>query len=162
MSFIETERLILRTWMHSDVDAAARLLADPDVTRFLPGGVRDRAVAVAWIDAAIEEQDREGFAVWPMILKAGGGVIGWCGLHRMADGQIEVEWALERAAWGHGYATEAARAVLDYARDNAHVRGIIALVDPRNRASVAVVQRLGLRFDRVVRAYKRELLRYLV
>lgn len=99
MSFIETERLILRTWMHSDVDAAARLLADPDVTRFLPGGVRTRDVAVAWIEAAMHEQDREGFAVWPMILKAGGGVIGWCGLHRMADGLVEVEWALERGAW---------------------------------------------------------------
>ena len=80
----------------------------------------------------------------------------------MADGRIEVAWIFERAVWGEGYATEAARAVLDYARDVAHLRGLVALIDPRNRASVSVAHRLGLAFDRVVRAYKRDMLRYRV
>ncbi|HVA27341.1 MAG TPA: GNAT family N-acetyltransferase [Candidatus Baltobacteraceae bacterium] len=162
MSFIETERLIVRTWMHSDIESVAALMADADVMRFIPGGVRAREVAVAWMDRAIEEQDREGFSLWPVVRRSDGRVIGYCGLHRMPDGAVEIAWIFERAAWGFGYATEAARAVLDYARENTHVRGIVALIDPWNRASIALAGRLGLRFDRLVRAYKRDLLRYLV
>ncbi len=160
MSFIETERLILRTWMHSDIDSAAALMADADVMRFIPGGVRTREAAAMWMDRAIEEQEREGFSMWPVVCKTDGRVIGYCGLHRMPDGNVEIAWIFERAAWGSGYASAAARAVLKYARENAHVRGIVALIDPWNTASIGLANRLGMRFDRLARAYKRDLLRY--
>jgi len=161
MSFIETERLIVRTWMHSDIEAVAALYADPDVMKYT-GGVRPRKVAAAWMDRAIEEQEREGFSLWPVVRRSDGRVIGYSGLHRMDEGTVEVAWIFERAAWGSGYATVAARAILDYARDVARLQGIVCLIDPRNRASIALANRLGLRYDRVVRAYKRDLLRYLV
>ncbi len=162
MSFIETDRLILRTWMHSDLDAVAALISDAEVMRYVTGTVHARDAEAAWIDRAIDEQDREGFSMWPVVRRSDGRVIGRCGLHRMPDGAIEIAWIFERAVWGEGYATEAARAVLDYARDVANLSAIVALIDPRNRPSIAVAHRLGLHFDRVVRAYKRDMLRYLV
>jgi len=161
MSYLETDRLILRTWMPSDVDALHELYDDVEVTRYLPGGRRTREQVREWIDAAIEEQDREGFSLWPVVRKDDGRVIGLCGLHRR-DGKVEIGWALKRDAWGAGYGTEAARAVLDYAKTVLRLRGISAIVDPRNRASIAMINRLGLRFDRVFRDRGGDALRYLV
>ena len=160
MSFIETERLILRTWMDSDVAALERLYADEEVSRYLPGGKKTTAQAREWIDRAIEEQDRENFSLWPVVRKDDHRVIGLCGLHRHDDGHVEIGWAFERGAWGQGFGTEAARAVLAYAHSVLKLKDVSAIVDPRNRASVALVNRLGLRFERVLRIGGREVLRY--
>lgn len=163
MAFIETERLILRTWMPGDAARLLELSLDPDVTRFLPTASAPTLEAMsAWIERQMEEQDREGFSVWPVIRKEDGRLIGRCGLHRLAEGYVEVAWIFERAAWGHGYATEAAAAACRYAREVVRLAHVYALIDPRNAASIAVAYRLGMRFDRLVRAYKRDLLRYVV
>jgi RimJ/RimL family protein N-acetyltransferase len=159
LSFIETERLLLRTWMHSDLEALIALETDSEVMRFRPGGVRDRAGAVAFLDRLIEEQDREGFSAWPVVRRSDGRVIGRCGLHRTSDGTIEISWILERSAWGQGFGVEAVTAVLTWARDTKRLK-IVALIDPENAASVKLANRVGLRFDRALRAYRRNLLRY--
>lgn len=163
MAFIETERLILRTWMPSDAAALLEVSSDPEVTRFLPM-TRPPTIEsmTAWIERQMDEQEREDFSVWPVIRKGDGRLIGRCGLHRLPEGYVEIAWIFERAAWGEGYATEAARAVAAYARDTLHLPELYALINPGNSASIAVAYRLGMRFDRVVRAYKRDLLRYVL
>ena len=161
MSFIETERLILRTWMDSDLEALAAIYADPEVTRFLPGGARSREAVREWIDRAIQAQDRDGFSLWPVVRKSDHRLIGMCGfLRRSAESPIEIGFALEAGAWGQGLGEEAARAALDYGRGVLGLREVAALVDPRNRASVRLINRLGMRFDRVQRVGGREVLRY--
>ncbi len=163
MAFIETERLILRTWMPSDAPALLALSSDPEVTRFLPMSSAPSLEGIsAWIERQMDEQEREGFSVWPVIRKDDGRLIGRCGLHRLPEGYVEIAWVFERAAWGHGYATEAARAAVSYARDTLHLPELYALISPMNAGSIAVAYRLGMRFDRVVRAYKRDLLRYVL
>ncbi|MBV8638091.1 MAG: GNAT family N-acetyltransferase [Candidatus Eremiobacteraeota bacterium] len=163
MAFIETERLILRTWMPSDASALLESSLDREVTRFLPV-TRPPTLesSLAWIDRQMDEQEREGFSVWPVIRKEDGRLIGRCGLHRLPEGYVEVVWVFERDAWGHGFATEAARAAAAYAREPLRLPALYALINPANSASIAVAYRLGMRFDRVVRAYKRDLLRYVL
>ena len=163
MAFIETDRLILRTWMPSDAPALLEVSSDPEVTRFLPMSSPPTLESMsAWIDRQMDEQEREGFSVWPVIRKDDGRLIARCGLHRLPEGYVEIAWIFERAAWGKGYATEAARAAIAYARDSVHLPSLYALIHPANSASIAVAYRLGMRFDRVVRAYKRDLLRYVL
>ncbi|MDE2482446.1 MAG: GNAT family N-acetyltransferase [bacterium] len=162
MAFIETERLLLRTWMPSDAAAWLAIAAQPDVARYLPGVAEPtRSDVEAWLARQMEEEEREGFSCWPVVRKADGALVGRCGLHRMADGDVEIAWAFDRNVWGAGYATEAARAALAFARDERHLARVVALVDPRNARSIGVTHRLGMRFDRVVRAYRRDLLRYI-
>lgn len=163
MAFIETERLILRTWMPSDAPAVLESSSDPEVTRFLPMSRPPTLESSRdWIDRQMDEQEREGFSVWPVIRKEDGRLIGRCGLHRLPEGYVEIAWIFERAAWGQGYATEAAHAAVAYARDSLRLPQLYALINPANSASIAVAYRLGMRFDRVVRAYKRDLLRYVL
>lgn len=163
MAFIETERLILRTWMQSDAPALHAIRTDPDVGRFLAGPLnRPLDDTVQWIARQMDEQEREGFSLWPVIRKEDGKLIGRAGLHRLPEGYVEAGWVFAREAWGHGYAREAARASIDYGFNVIHLPHIYALINPANSASIAVAYRIGMRFDRVVRAYKRDLLRYVL
>ncbi len=163
MAFIETERLILRTWMPSDAAALLEMSSDLEVTRFLPMSRPPTLQSMqGWIERQMDEQEREGFSVWPVIRKEDGRLIGRCGLHRLPEGYVEIAWIFERDAWGQGYATEAARAAAAYGREALRLPGLYALISPDNSASIAVAYRLGMRFDRLVRAYKRDLLRYVL
>ena len=147
--------------MHSDAPALLSLFQDSDVRRYLPPKAPPTSESIErCLDAAVDEQEREGFSPWPLVVKETSRLIGLCGLHRMADGDVEVEWILAHDACGHGYATEAGRAALDFAFDVMKMKCVVALVHPFNSASIAVINRLGMKFDRVVRAYKRDLLRY--
>lgn len=161
MSFIETERLILRTWMPGDDERLLEILSDARIAHYLPMPAKPTIETIRTaLERQMEEQDREGFSIWPVVRKEDGRLIGRCGLHRLPEGYVEIAWMFEPAAWGHGYASEAARAAIDYARRALNVRDLYALIDPGNGRSIALANRLGMRFDRVVRAYKRELLRY--
>lgn len=153
---------MLRTWMPGDAPRLLEIMSEPEVRAFLPTVAAPTADSIrAALERTMEEEEREGFSIWPVVRKEDGRLIGRCGLHRMPDGWVEIVWSFERSAWGKGYASEAAAAVLAYARTALHLERIAALIDPRNARSIAVAHRLHLRFDRVVRAYKRDLLRYL-
>ncbi len=152
---------MLRTWMPGDAPRWLEIMSDPDVRAFSPAGAPPTPDAMrAAVERMMEEEEREGFSVWPVIRKEDGRLIGRCGLHRLPDGSVEIVWSLEREAWGNGYATEAAAAVLAYARGTLGLERVAALIDPRNARSIALAHRLRLRFDRLVRAYRRDLLRY--
>ncbi len=163
MAFIETERLILRTWMPSDAPALHAIRSDADVGRYLAGTPTPSIDDVTqWIQRQMDEQEREGFSLWPVIRKDDGRLIGRAGLHRMPEGYVEAGWIFARDVWGNGYATEAARASIDYGFNVVRLSHIYALINPDNAPSIAVAYRVGMRFDRVVRAYKRDLLRYVI
>jgi RimJ/RimL family protein N-acetyltransferase len=163
MSFIETDRLLLRTWMvPGDVEDARAIFSDAEVMRFIPRAPVPPDEIAAYLDRlnAITEHD-PGLGLWPIVDKESGKVVGDCGLLHVPDSpDVEIAWHLRRDAWGRGYVAEAARAVLDYGFTQLRVPRIYALVDPMNARSIAVTNRLGMRFDRVVRAYHRDLLRY--
>jgi ribosomal-protein-alanine N-acetyltransferase len=163
LAHIETERLILRTWMPNDASALLVISQDPEVNRYLPITHAPTIESTrAWVERTSEEQELEGFSIWPVIRKDSGALVGRCGLHRMENGDVEVAWVFARDQWGAGFATEAARAAIDYALRVMKMSELIALIAPLNSASVAVAHRCGMQFDRVVRAYKREMLRYTI
>ncbi len=162
MSFIETERLALRTWMPGDAEAAYAIYGDSEAMRFVPGGAVAHDAIPAWIEALMHSSEGAEAGVWPAILKSERRIVGAFGIAPSPWGDTELSWMLARGDWGHGYATEAVRAVIGYAFSQLHVRRIYAAVDLADARSVALAYRAGMRFDRVVRARHRDVLRYAI
>lgn len=154
---IETERLLLRRWRGSDVAPYAALNADAEVMRYFPESM--------WLDAAgskaqVERFDRRfddlGFGLYALERRDTGAFIGFTGLNPMPDrvpgaGGVEVGWRLAREAWGHGFATEAARASVAHGFGTLGLTEIWSMTAVLNTPSQAVMRRLGMvqhaRFD---------------
>jgi RimJ/RimL family protein N-acetyltransferase len=140
---LETERLILRPWRDADLDAYAVMMADPEVTRFI-GGVVTRTDAWRGMASLIGHWVLRGFGLWAVERKRDGAVIGRIGV-QYPEGwpSTEIAWTLGRPYWGLGYATEAAKASLDYGFKTTSLPKLISLIDPENHPSQKVAQRLG-------------------
>lgn len=149
---LETARLILRPPTAADFDAVAKLLADEVVMRFL-GGVQVRPVAWRSFVSTVGSWPILGFGIFSVIEKSSGRWVGRVGPIRPEGWPgTEVGWALARAAWGQGYAVEAASAAMDFAVDVLGWSEIIHCIDAENQPSRAVAARLGstlLRQDRL-------------
>lgn len=161
MSILETERLLLRTWMDDDAEPAARIYGDVEVMQFIPVGVMGVEKIAPMLRRWNDEHERESFGLWAAVEKSTGAIVGESGLHRIPEtGEVEIAWLFERTAWGKGFATEAARAVLEYGFAAAKLQRIICLIDRENARSVAVANRLHFWYDRIGRYYHRDLLKY--
>lgn len=163
MSFIETERLLIRAWEpERDLAEAQAIYGDAETMRFIPGGPYSTAQTRAYIERRIEDEERDGFGIWPVVHKADHRLIGECGITPIPghEPDVEIGWIFNKAYQGHGYATEAARAVMLFAFEELRLAKLYALVDRFNGRSVALVNRLGMRYDRIIRAYQRDLMRY--
>jgi RimJ/RimL family protein N-acetyltransferase len=159
MSFIETERLLIRPWAAEDVSQVGAVYQDDRVTEFIGGNLSD-ADLEAFVHRQIAREAEGERVLRPVVEKATSRIVGACGLQRLEGGPIiEIGWKLSAACWGQGYASEAARAVLQRGHEEALAR-IVAMIFPRNRRSIAVANRLGLRFVKIVRAYQQDMLCY--
>ena len=147
---IETPRTRLRAWRASDEPAFAALHADADVMRDLGGPIGRSAsdAKLARYGAAFENH---GFCRWA-IERLDGTFLGYAGVMPSPDGHplgahFDVGWRLRRHAWGHGYATEAARATLIDIFDRIGLDEVLAYTSSDNLRSQAVMGRLGLQRD---------------
>ncbi len=156
---LETERLVLRPPRLEDATAAAEMLGDPEVMRVLGGEPVQPADVPAVVEKWIRRWGLNG--VGPFVVERRGdgrflgraGVLVWdtrtwthCSLAEVGEhAQPEIGWALARAHWGRGYATEAGRAVRDWARAERGFDRLISLIAPANVASRRVAERLGAR-----------------
>jgi RimJ/RimL family protein N-acetyltransferase len=142
---LRTERLLLREWRADDIDDHAAIAGDPEVMELL-GGVLDREGA--WRQMALHagHWGLRGYGNWALELN--GRMIGRTGLW-FPEGWpgLEVGWALARDAWGRGYATEAARAAMEWAWTELGVPRLISVIRPENVRSVRVAERLGFAPD---------------
>ena len=144
---IETERLVIRPFdPDGDVEAMARVFLDPEVMRYIPGGVLPDVDDVrTMLVRYAEEQTERGFTFWAIADRGTAEVVGEVGLGIFAQtGDVELGYTLARDRWGRGYATEAARAVVEYGLGPLGLPEVLAEVDEGNAASVAVVKRLGM------------------
>ena len=144
---IETARLSLRAFVPADVEPYTRMMADPEVTRFLGSGAPLDAVD-AWRQLAlvIGHWELRGFGLWAVEERASGRFIGRIGCFEPAGWPgLEIGYVLARDAWGHGYAREGAAASLAFARRELGRAEVISLIRPDNRASVGVAEHLGAR-----------------
>lgn len=142
---LETERLVLRMFRESDTDAYAEMVGDPEVMRFLGGG-QPVPRAEAWRNMAmvLGHWQLRGYGMWAVEEKATGELAGRVGCWRPEGWPgLEVGWTLRRSFWGRGYATEAARASIEYAFTTLDQMRVISLIAPENVNSIRVAERLG-------------------
>jgi ribosomal-protein-alanine N-acetyltransferase len=142
---IQTARLTLRPWTVDDIDELHTLWTQPEVRRYLwDDHVITREQAEETVREFTGAEENEGLGGWVM-LDSNAAIVGFVGLIRR-NKDPELLYGLAPHAWGHGFATEASRAVLAYAFDVLGVERITANTDTPNTASVRVLERLGMRF----------------
>lgn len=154
MVIAQTERLLLRHFHILDREPLSRIFGDADVMRF-GDGVQTQEWVDRWLIACFEQYYQQwGFGPYAVMERSSRAVIGYCGLSFFPDvgGQPEIElgYRFSRVHWGHGYATEAARAVRDFAFQTLGVKRLIAMIDPANAASIRVALKLGMQYERDV------------
>ena len=150
MTTLKTERLCLRPLVAGDAEAYAAVRCHPEVAKWLPPVAGEPVEAVRGTIGrfAAAWQERQ-YAPWGVFLSDK--LIGHGGLNFVPEfDATEVLWALHPDAWGHGYATEVARAALDYGFATLKLDLIFAITLPDNLASQAVMKRLGLTYRRRV------------
>lgn len=140
-----TERLRLRPFRQSDIDDYAALNADPEVARYLGGGGPwDRGRSWRHMAFLLGHWQLGGSGMWAVEQKDTGTFVGMVGFaHPDGWAGFELAWTLVRQWWGLGYATEGARAALDYAFTVLKKDRVISLIHPENQASIRVAERLG-------------------
>jgi RimJ/RimL family protein N-acetyltransferase len=155
---LRTARQTLRLLVPDDAPTMFALDADPEVMRYLPASPHATVEDVRQSLVAYQDVYRaDGFARWAAIEDATGEMIGWCGLRRQPDGEVDLGYRYRRSAWGRGLASEAARACVDYGFRVLDLPRIVAHVEAANPASIRVLEKLGLRFVRNELAEGREL-----
>ena len=130
------------------------IAADPDVVRYIGDGTpwpeeRSRQ----FVERQIALLGERGFCLWklvPRLRDGAGGLIGFCGLQPLPETEeIEIGWWLARDWWGRGLATEAARVVLRDGFERARLERIVAIAQPANTASIGIMRKIGMRFERM-------------
>jgi RimJ/RimL family protein N-acetyltransferase len=148
---LETERLRLRQFGEHDLDAYARITADPEVMRFVGGSALSRDEAWRSLGYLLGHWQIRGFGLWAAEEKKSGDLIGRIGLYRPEGWPgLEVGWLVDRARWGEGFATEGGAAVIRHAFERLRPDRLISVIEPENRASIRVAQKLGERFLRAM------------
>jgi len=143
---LETERLILRTWLLNDLKDFFEIYGDEEVWRFVdPKGVfKDEASARRVLQKGIAYQVEHGFCHWATVEKSRGRIIGACGFNLFEGGpRLELVYHFARLFWRQGYATEAARACLRYAFERLEAPMVVASIDKQNTASRRVLEKIG-------------------
>lgn len=144
---ISTPRLTLRPWRERDRDAFARLHADPEIMADL-GGPFDRARSDTKFDRYAAAFERHGLCRWA-VLGSAGELLGYTGIMQHGAGHplgahADIGWRFTRSAWGHGYATEAAKAALEDGFARGGLAEVLAYTSADNSRSQAVMKHLGL------------------
>lgn len=147
---IETPRLRIRAWRDEDRPALARMVADPEMMRFITSG---RVWREDEIDELVQRQARHlagyGFCMGPLLLNGTEEVIGIAGLQPLdLDGEVELGWWVWKDHWGKGYATEAGAALVRYGFEMLGLERLVAVIEPGNSASIRVAEKIGMRFER--------------
>lgn len=145
----ETERLLLRELTPDDAPEFFKLNENPDVIRYtgdLP--FTDVKEALAFLQN-YREYDRNGYGRWAVMDKASHEFLGWCGLKYHEDThETDIGFRFFEEHWNKGYASESAAACLQYGFETLHLQKIIGRAMAENIASVKVLQKLGMTFDR--------------
>lgn len=151
---IETERTRLRPWALADAPALVEMNRQPDMLRFVN---EDRAEtlteAVCWIEEQQRYLSEHGYGICALEERKSGGLIGFTGLATPTFlpevlPATDIGWRIRRELWNLGLATEAARAVLDWAHGPLRLPEVLAISNAKNTASIRVMEKAGMVFSR--------------
>lgn len=145
---LTTERLYLREFTLSDAQVLIDLNSDPEVIRYTGDGpVPDLAEAERILNEIIFPQYKNRLGRWAVHLKEGDEFIGWCGLKYLAElDEIDLGYRFFRKYWNKGYATESAKAVMEYGKNELKLGTIVARAAIDNINSIKVIEKLGFTF----------------
>ncbi len=155
MIILETQQIILRHLVATDLDDLWALYSDPEITKCIPDAPRTRQEAQAELEWHMNGHPRNPqLGLWATVHKPTGKFIGRCGLLPWTiDGQNEVEvaYTIARAYWHQGLATEAAQAILDYGFITLNLSRLICVIEAENIASQRVAEKIGMQFEKEAR-----------
>lgn len=151
MNIIETERLVLRTWRDNDADEYYRINEDPKVIEFLCGSLTMQQVRdfIAFMN---QQFDKIGYTLWAAEEKSSRKLIGFIGLDPLKweapfGPCVEIGWRLGSEYWDRGYATEGAKAALEYGFNKCGLMEIVSFTVPANVRSIRVMEKIGMQRD---------------
>ncbi len=150
MNSLHTERLELRPFTLDDAGAYWPLVSDPDVLRHTGEAPLASLADVRDLLSSrpLRDYDVHGYGRLACVERTTGQLLGFCGLKYLEDlGETDIGYRFLPQCWGRGYATESARAVMRHGADTLKLSRIIGLVEPNNRGSVRVLEKLGLTFE---------------
>ncbi|WP_316570143.1 GNAT family N-acetyltransferase [Neobacillus sp. YIM B06451] len=150
MYLLETERLKFRQMEHNDIELLMEIFADPIAMQYYPS-TYSREAAMKWINWNIQSYEKHGTGLWICELKENDLFVGQCGIiPQIVDGQAEMEigYLLVRKCWGQGFATEAARGLLEFGFNELGLTRIIATIYHKNAPSIKVAERIGMKFEK--------------
>jgi RimJ/RimL family protein N-acetyltransferase len=144
----ETPRLIIRNWHVDDIVPYAAIIGNPQVMQFIGDGLpKPPEEAIHAIEKYNGQIEQQGWARFAVALKESNEVIGFCGFDIYND-ELDFGYRLGQKYWGQGYATEAARAVLDLGVNQFKFPRIVCHAFKENVASIRVIEKLGIPFDK--------------
>jgi len=143
---LETPRLYLREFTMEDAQLLMDLNSDPAVTRYTGDGpVKDAEEGKCILKEIILPQYRNKIGRWAVHLKANDEFIGWCGLKYIAElNETDLGYRFFQKHWGKGYATESAKAVMDYGLNVLKLQQIVGRASVENLSSIKVLEKVGL------------------
>lgn len=148
---LETNRLILRQWLDSDIPIFAQMNRDPRVMEFFPACLSEEETEEMVVRIRVHFQ-KYGYGLFAVELKSSGEFIGFVGLsipqfeaHFMPA--VEIGWRISAQYFGKGFATEAAKKVLEFAFDELKLKEVVSFTVPKNKASQRVMEKIGMSRD---------------
>lgn len=141
-----TERLTLRELIPGDAMHFFSLNADPEVLRYTGDEPFASVAAAETFLWNYPDYQRNGFGRWAVLDREAGEFLGWCGPKRNEEGLVDLGFRFYRKYWGKGYATEAARASVAYGFEQLGISEIIGRAAIDNRASIRVLEKVGMKF----------------
>jgi RimJ/RimL family protein N-acetyltransferase len=153
---IRTKQLELRDFREEDIEAVHAYRSDPQVTRLMFFGPDTIEDTREYLSSMVEAQSADPRRVWELavVRVRDSRVIGGCDLTLDESHQADLGYILSREAWGRGYGTEIARALVERSFSDLGVRRIFATCDRENEASRRVLIKAGLRFESVIERHK--------
>lgn len=148
---IETKRLILREFFHCDIESLAVVLSDQETMIYYPHPFSIEEVR-KWIEWNIKNYQKYNHGLWAVILKENNEIIGDCGITiQNIEGQDlpEIGYHINKKYWNMGYASEAAKACIEYGFYTCNYTSIYSYTDIRNGASRKVAEKIGMSFQKI-------------
>ena len=157
-TILETERLLLRHQVIEDLDDLWALYCDPEITKYIPDAPRSREEAQEELEWHMHGHPKHPeLGLWATIHKETGKFIGRCGLlpWTIDDvNEVEVAYTIARNYWGQGLGSEAAQAILKYGFEKLHLSRMVCLIDPANKATQKVAEKMGMAWEKTVNGYE--------
>lgn len=152
---LETPRLRLRRVFRADADDLLEATSDPRVVRYEPWGPYSREETVQMLENLIGQLESGLCTEWAIERKDDAKVLGLIHLNKIDffHRSAEVGYWLSRKSWGNGYATEALRALTEYAVHTLRMDEIVAVCHPENAASLRVLEKVGMSYQKTLPQY---------